>query len=108
MPWGGSNRGAGSRTSAPNPPAFFEAELRRELGPGNPLFGRPVAAVGKRDGSDDVLFRLLDGTGRVAVVHLTSGKRPESPPWPGCTIFSGLEAWAAEVMRPDHEDFRAG
>ena len=88
--------------------AFFEAELRRELSDGHPLFGRPVAAIGKRDGTDDVLFRLLDGTGRVAVVHLTFSNRPESPPWPGCRIFPSLEIWASDCMRADHDDFQEG
>lgn len=80
----------------------FEAELRRELSPGHPLYGCPVAAVGKRGDTDDVLFQLLDGSGRVASVHLTYGRRPESPPWPHCTVFASLEAWAAEEMEADH------
>jgi hypothetical protein len=32
----------------------FEAELRRELKPGHPLFGLPVAAIGRRYDQDDV------------------------------------------------------
>lgn len=66
----------------------YEWELRAEVGVGHPLFGVAVAALGKRDGSDDVLFRVLDGSERLAVVHLTwpdapsrhLGRRPSSSP----------------------------
>lgn len=86
--------------------AMFEEVLRREVAPGHPLHGVPAEAVGKRDPSDDVLFRLLDGSGRVAVVHLTwTRSPPERPPWPGTLLFDSAEAWAEEYMRPDHEEF---
>lgn len=82
----------------------FEHELDRELSPGHPLFGITVAAIGKRDGTDDVLFRLDDGTGRVAVVHLTYCNQPESPPWPSCILFHDLQVWSEQCMRPDHHE----
>ena len=78
------------------------AELARELSEGHPLFGAPVAAIAKRSDSDDVLFQLRDGTGRVAEVHLTF-QHPERPPWPRTRIFPSLEAWADERMEADHE-----
>jgi hypothetical protein len=89
----------------PGAVATFEREMRAELGPGHPLFGVPVAAIGKHDGSDDVLFQVLDGSGRVAVVHLTWATHPEPPPWPRTTFFDGLEAFARLRMCPDHDDF---
>lgn len=94
---------------APKSPdlAAYERELAAELGRGHPLYGVPLTALGKHDGSDDVLFRLLDGSGRVAVVHLTWARHPEPPPWPGFELFPSLEAFAAERMRPDHEGFVA-
>src|SRR4051812_8678759 len=86
--------------------ATFEQVLAREVAPGHPLYGIPVQAIGKRDASDDVLFRLLDGSGRVAQVHLTwTRSPPESPPWPSSAVFAELAAWAEQSMRPDHEDF---
>jgi len=91
----------------PRSAATFEEVLKREVGPGHPLYGVAAEAIGKRDGSDDVLFRLLDGSGRVAVVHLTwTRSPPERPPWPGTAIFAGLDEFAEECMRPDHEEGR--
>jgi hypothetical protein len=83
----------------------LKAEFLREVGRGHALFGVPVLPIAKRAGSDDVLFQLLDGSGRVAVVHLTWVGGRESPPWPGTAIFSSLEAWCDQDMRPTHEDF---
>jgi hypothetical protein len=84
--------------------AALEREMRAELGPSHPLFRVPVAAVGRHDGCDDVLFQMLDGSGRVAVVHLTWVQHQELPPWPITTFFDGLEAFASLRMRPDHDD----
>jgi len=85
----------------------MEAELRRELGRGHPLFGVPVRAVARREDRDDVLFTLEDGTGRVAVVHLTwTYSPPERPPWPSTMVFASWEEWAAEGMRADHDEIR--
>jgi hypothetical protein len=82
---------------------LMEAELRRELKPGNPLFGLPVAAVARRYDQDDVLFELLDGSGRVAQVHLTWVGESERPPWPGTKLFESLTKWAASV-REEYAD----
>jgi len=49
----------------------MEAELRREMSKGHVLFGRSVAAIGRRVDNDDVLFYLGDVPPRFAVVHLT-------------------------------------
>jgi hypothetical protein len=84
----------------PDLAAAYESELRAELGAGHPLFGVPVAAVGKYDGSDDVLFRLLDGSGRVAMVHLTWARHPEPPPWPVTEFLPGIQAFTEQRMAP--------
>ena len=55
----------------PSHVASFEAELRRELSPGHPLYGLPLRAIGRRPDRDDALFAIRDGSGRVAQVHLT-------------------------------------
>jgi hypothetical protein len=81
-------------TERADPAAAYEREMQSELGAGHPLFGIPVAAVGKHEGSDDVRFEVLDGSGRVAVVHLTRARHPEPLPWPGTEFFAGLEAFA--------------
>jgi hypothetical protein len=70
------------------------AELARELTAGHPLYGLSAAAVARRIAQDDVLFELLDGSGRVAEVHLTWAAN-ERPPWPHATVFESRDAWIA-------------
>jgi predicted trehalose synthase len=77
--------------------AAFEAELLHELKPGHSLFGIPVSASGRRYDQDDVLFEILDGSGRVAEVHLTWAGERERPPWPGAALFASFEDWAEAV-----------
>lgn len=81
----------------------FERQLENELSPGHELYRVPVKLLGRHGGSDDALFELLDGSGRVAVVHLTWAKGPEAPPWPGTAIYESLDAWAEQCMKPEHE-----
>src|SRR5688500_3538290 len=90
----------------PGRTANLERELQSELSAGHLLFDVPVKALASRQDRDDVLFALQDGTGRVAVVHLTwTRSPPERPPWPSASIFPSLESWSAEGMRADAEDF---
>ena len=87
----------------------MERELRRELSAGHPLYGLPVRAMARRQDCDDVLFALADGTGRVAVVHLTwTHSPPEAPPWPVTVVYPTIERWAEQVMKPDHDEFCHG
>jgi hypothetical protein len=89
--------------------AGMARELARELSAGHPLYGLPVRTLALRQDCDDVLFAIEDGTGRVAIVHLTwTHNPPEQPPWPGTVVYPSFGAWAAEGMRRDHEDFHAG
>jgi hypothetical protein len=87
--------------------AAFEQVLLREVAPGHPLYEIPVEAIGRRDDNDDVLFRLLDGSDRLAVVHLTwTQNPPERPPWPATELYSDLQKWVEEGMQADHEEYR--
>jgi hypothetical protein len=80
-------------------------ELRRELPPGHILAGVAVAARARRQDRDDVLFSVLDGSGRLAQVHLTY--QPESDPcWPLTALFSTEAEWAAS-MAADHDDYQS-
>lgn len=84
----------------------MEQELQRELSLGHPLFGIPVRTVARRQDCDDVLFALEDGTGRVAVVHLTWTKTsPERLPWPVTRLFASLSDWKTECMQVDAAEF---
>ncbi len=83
----------------------LDDELRREVGPGHPLHGVATRTLARRGDCDDVLFALEDGTGRVAVVHLTwTSRPPERPPWPSTRLFASLEAWARTGMVTDEAD----
>jgi hypothetical protein len=84
----------------------LEKELLRELSPGHILYRVPVRALALRQDCDDVLFALEDGSGRVAVVHLTwKQSGPEHPPWPGTSLYPSLEQWLSEGMHADQEEF---
>ena len=88
--------------------AGMARELVRELSAGHSLYGLPVRTVARRQDCDDVLFAVEDGTGRVAVVHLTwTYSPPEQPPWPATYMYPSFEAWVAQGMRADSEEFHA-
>jgi len=88
--------------------AAMQQELARELSASHPLFGLRVRTLARRQDCDDVLFVVDDGSGRVAVVHLTwTHSPPEKPPWPITCLYPSFETWVAECMRSDHEEFGA-
>ncbi|GJM43447.1 MAG: hypothetical protein DHS20C21_02890 [Gemmatimonadota bacterium] len=73
-------------------------QLELEVSSGHQLFGVPARAVAHRQDRDDSLFELLDGSGRVAVVHLTYGGR-QQPPLPDAVIFESLAQWRERAWR---------
>jgi hypothetical protein len=86
------------------PDDAFVSELRSELCPEHILFGIPVVAIGTRQDCDDVLFRLLDNSGRLAVVHLTFAQHPEpNPIWPETRLFDNWDQFVRDEMIPEHE-----
>lgn len=81
----------------------MQSELCSELCPSHPLFGLSVVALARRHDQDGVLFELADG--RVAEVHLTWSRQPETDPrWPRTTIFASAAIWAEQRMKPLHEE----
>ena len=85
----------------------FHQQLRTEVGPGHVMYGVPARMIARHVGSDDTLFELLDGSGRVAVVHLTWAKAQERLPWPGTDVYPSLKAFVAERMMPEHQEYLA-
>jgi hypothetical protein len=83
----------------------FLKQLKTEVGPDHVLYGVPVRVIGRDGGSDDTLFEILDGSGRLALVHLTWAKSQERLPWPGTTIYPDFEAFAAEIMIPQNREY---
>jgi hypothetical protein len=85
----------------------LEAELKREVSPGHPLFGREAICVGRRGDRDDALFFLPGSPDPLAVVHLTW--RPEkNPAWPHTVFYSSLDDWVERCMKPDYLAFEGG
>jgi hypothetical protein len=71
-------------------------EFRREAPADHVLANVPLRTVGTHP-SDNVLFELLDGSGRFAAVHLTFSKNRETDPrWPDTTIYDNWEHFERE------------
>ena len=79
----------------------FKMQLEMEVGPEHPLHGIETRLIA-RGNSDDALFKLLDGSGRYAVVHLTWARHPEPFPWPVTEVFDSLESFVRDRMIPEH------
>lgn len=86
--------------------ARLETQLANETPSGHVLEGMPVRALAQREDCDDVLFELLDGSQRVAVVHLTYAHNVDRA-WPRTHIFRNLSEWLEGPMRMDHSKFNA-
>jgi hypothetical protein len=57
---------------------------------------------------DDALFQLLDGSGRVAFVHLHWGKAPgriDDKFRTSTRIYMNFEAFRQQHMLPEHEEW---
>jgi hypothetical protein len=95
------------RTPIPN--SELALELKREVGPGHPLFSKSVKALALAIDRDDVLFEISEGTTRrYAVVHLTwSGHMEQSAKWPSTQLFDSMAQWL-EWMKADHQDYTCG
>jgi hypothetical protein len=83
-------------------------ELQSELVPAHVLFAMPVRPIAKRQDCDEVLFELLDGSGRYAVVHLTYAQHLEPDPrWPETRVFGSWDGFVRECMQADHANWVA-
>jgi hypothetical protein len=87
--------------ATPKEQAGLEAEFALELPAGHVLARVPVTCLARCRDQDDVLFRLDDGTGRVALVHLTWKCGPErEPTFPHAVMYETAELWRA-AMKAD-------
>ena len=66
-------------------------ELEREVPAGHPLHGLPTKALATGGHPDDVLFRIEDGSGRYATVHLTWDAEID-PEWPAAELYPDRSA----------------
>jgi hypothetical protein len=87
----------------------FEAQLRLEICADDLIYRIPAKIIGRGTG-DDALFQLLDGSGRVAFVHLQWGKLPgraEDKFRTRSRVYESLEEFAEQSMVPDHQEWLA-
>lgn len=75
----------------------WSAQLSIETPPGHPLYAIPTKLLA-RHSCHDALFEILDGSGRVAHVHLTWRMGMDRLPLPDTKIFASLQEWVVEVM----------
>jgi hypothetical protein len=86
-------------------PQELLGELRLEVTSGHPLCDLPLRTIVRRYDRDDALFQIEDGSGRVAMVHLTWSMNPERVPFgPETAILDSLTSWAETVMVENHQD----
>jgi len=89
----------------PYSPDGVALELKRELAPDHPLYGKSVQALAVARDRDDVLFRIGETSPfHYAVVHLTWSHKAEPAPCPNTYPFDSLELWI-EWMKADHDDY---
>jgi hypothetical protein len=87
----------------------FEAQLRLELCEDDPAYGVPAKIIGRGEG-DDALFQLLDGTGRVAFVHLrwqTGPSRIDDNFRTRSRVYASLEEFVQQHLLPEHGEWVA-
>lgn len=68
------------------------SELERELPNGHVLADVEVRCLARRLDDDAVLFELVDGSGRVAEVHLT-WRVERHAEWPSATVYRSMIEW---------------
>ena len=84
----------------------FRDQLAREVSWGHPLYKLPVELIARGNG-DDCLYKILDGSERVAFVHLVWQGR-QRPPSPGTDIYASLNEWMEQHMIPEHKEWIDG
>ncbi len=85
----------------------FLNQLKVEACPEHAMYGLPVRVIGSYGGSQALLFELLDGTGRLAVVRFTWEEAQQSLPLPDTSIYSNFGDFKTERMIPDNREYLA-
>ncbi len=85
----------------------FLSQLQTQVGPDHPMYGLPVRIVGSCGGSSALLFEILDGTGRFAVIGITWEMPAFSFSLPDTTFYPNFEAFKTQRMIPEHAEYLA-
>ncbi len=72
----------------------YVVELQRELSQRHILEGIETQALGQRIGHNQFLFKLEDGSNKLAMVHLTWAVETD-PKWPWTEIFNSFDHWVS-------------
>lgn len=80
---------------APVNPQALEKELRAELMPDHPLYGRPARAIAQSSESDEAVFVFTGETEFMAIVALTWEEEPikDQPEFEKISVISELEGF---------------
>ena len=85
--------------------AFYETELKKEVSFFHPLNWKRVRAVAIRTDRDDVLFEVLNGRSKYAVVHLT-WKKEHSRKFPPTHFYTDWRDFFEKRLIEDHNEWK--
>ena len=85
----------------------FLNQLQSQLSPEHIMYGLPVRIVGSFGGSKSLLFEILDGTERLAVISVTKEDVDHSFSLSDTTIYANFEAFKIQRMIPEHAELLA-
>lgn len=84
---------------------FYETELKKEISFFHPLYWKRVRAVAIRTDRDDVLFEVLNGSSKYAVVHLTWQKE-NSRKFPSTHFYKDWQDFFVKRLVEDHKEWK--
>ncbi len=85
-------------------PSFYENELKKEMSFFHPLNWRKFRAIALRSDRDDVLFELLTGNRKYAIVHLTWSKE-NSRKFPSTKFYKDWQDLYQNCILNDHKEW---
>ena len=86
-------------------PTFYEAELKKEVSFFHPLNWKNVRAIAHRTDCDDVLFEVLNGKSKYAVVHLT-WRKESARKWPATHFYKDWQDVFVNCIVEDHKAWK--
>lgn len=85
-------------------PTFYETQLRKEVSFFHTLYFKKVRTIGIRVDRDDVLFEVIGGLNKYAVVHLTY-RKAFSRKFPLTQFYKNWEDFFNNRLMDDHKDW---
>ncbi|WP_165813964.1 hypothetical protein [Terrimonas sp.] len=85
-------------------PSFYETELKKEVSFFHPLNWKKVRAIANRTDRDDVVFEVLNGRSKYAIVHLT-WRKENSRKFPITKFYIDWQDIYKNRLLEDHNDW---